>query len=54
MNSNFLTIVLILLGLAVIWTVLRVVLKLTARLFTLGCIGLVILVGGIWLVSTVL
>ena len=54
MNIDFLTIVLVLIGLAVIWTVLRTVLKLTARLFTLGCVGLFILVGGIWLISKVL
>ncbi len=54
MEINFLTIVLILVGLAVVWTFLRVFLKLTTRLFTFGCITLFILVGGIWLLTTVL
>ena len=54
MKIDFLTIVLVLVGLAVIWTVLRAVLKLTTRLFTLGCFSLLILVGGIWLISTAL
>jgi len=54
MEMDFLTIVLVLIGLAIVWTVLRAVLKLTARLFTMGCVGLFILVGGIWLISKVL
>ena len=35
----------ILIALAVGWTLLRVVLRLTMRVFSLGCIGLVVLVG---------
>jgi hypothetical protein len=54
MEMDFLTIVLVLIGLAIVWTVLRAVLKLTARLFTMGCVGLFILAGGIWLISKVL
>jgi hypothetical protein len=54
MEINFLTILLVLVGLAVVWTVLRAFLKLTARFFTLGCIAIFILAGGIWIISTVL
>jgi hypothetical protein len=54
MKMDFLTIVLILVGLAMIWTILRAVFKLTTRLFSLGCVGLLILVGAIWLISTAL
>jgi hypothetical protein len=54
MEMDFLTVMLILLGLAVVWTVLRAVLKLTARLFALGCISLVLLVGAIWLLTTII
>jgi uncharacterized membrane protein AbrB (regulator of aidB expression) len=42
---------LILLGVAIGWTLLRGVLKLTARLFKIGCLVLVVVVAGIWLVS---
>jgi hypothetical protein len=42
----------ILVVVAVGWTLLRVVLRLTMRVFSLGCIGLVVLVGIIWLAST--
>ncbi len=51
MEMDFLTIVLILIGLAIVWTVLRAVFKLTARLFTIGCVALVLLVGAIWLLT---
>jgi hypothetical protein len=54
MEINLMTIVLILIGLAVVWTALRILFKLTARLFTLGCVGLFVLAGGIWLISKVL
>jgi hypothetical protein len=54
MEMDFLTIVLVLVGLAVICILLRAFLKMTARVFTLGCVGLLILVGGIWLISTAL
>ena len=54
MESDFLTVVLILVGLAVVWTVLRVLFKLTTRLFTIGCVALVLLVGGIWLISSII
>jgi hypothetical protein len=53
MDNNFLTIVLVLIGLAVVWAVLRTVLKLTSRMFSLGCIVIVILIGGIWLLSKI-
>jgi hypothetical protein len=51
---DLITIALVLIGLAVGWTALRILFKLTARLFTLGCVGLFVLAGGIWLISKVL
>jgi hypothetical protein len=54
MELDFLTIVLVLVGLAVAWTLMRVLFKLTARLFTLGCIAMFLLVGGIWLISSII
>jgi high-affinity Fe2+/Pb2+ permease len=38
----------ILVAVAVGWTILRMVLRMTMRVFSLGCIGLVILVAIIW------
>jgi hypothetical protein len=38
----------ILIVLAVGWTILRMVLRMTMRVFSLGCVGLVILVAIIW------
>ena len=38
----------ILVVLAVGWTILRMVLRMTMRVFSLGCVGLVILVAIIW------
>ena len=52
-GNDLLTIALLLIGFAVVWTILRSVLKLTARLFSIGCIAIVLLVGGVWLVTTV-
>jgi hypothetical protein len=43
---------LILLGLAIGWIVLKLVLRFTVRLFACGCLVIVLLVGGGWLVST--
>jgi hypothetical protein len=40
--------ILILIGLALAWTILKFVLRLTTRLFACGCFGLVALVGIIW------
>jgi hypothetical protein len=51
--SDFTTVIIVILGLAVVWTILRTALKLTARLFRMGCIAIVILVGGIWLLTAV-
>jgi len=51
--SDLTTIILVIIGLAVVWTILRTVLKLTARLFRVGCIAIVILGGGIWLMNVV-
>jgi hypothetical protein len=45
---------LLLAALAVGWTLLKVVLRLTMRLFTCGCLAILALVGLIWLVITVL
>ena len=39
-------------ALTVGWTILRFVLRLTMRMFALGCIGLVILAGVVWLAAT--
>ena len=52
-GNDLFTIALLLIGLAVVWTILRGVLKLTARLFRIGCIAIVLLVGGVWLVTSV-
>jgi hypothetical protein len=43
---------LILLGLAIGWIVLKLLLRFTIRLFACGCLVIVLLVGGWWLVST--
>jgi len=51
--SNPTTIILLIIGLAVVWTILRTVLRLTARLFRMGCIAILILLGGIWLLTTI-
>jgi hypothetical protein len=49
--DNFLTVIFVLIGLAIVWTILRVVLKLTMRLFSIGCVAIVILVAAIWLIG---
>lgn len=49
-----LTILLILAGLAVGWILLRIVLRFTIKIFACGCIGLLALGGGLYLVSTLL
>ena len=51
--SNPTTVILAIIGLAIVWTILRTVLKLTARLFKLGCIAIVIFIGGIWLLGAI-
>ena len=38
----------ILVAVAVGWTILRMVLRMTMRVFSIGCVGLVILVAIIW------
>ena len=38
---------LVVIALAVGWTILKAVLKLTLRVFTLGCLGLLALAGGL-------
>lgn len=43
---------LILLGLAIGWIVLKLLLRFTVRLFACGCLVLLLLLGGWWLVST--
>lgn len=42
---------LILVGLALAWTILKFVLRLTTRLFACGCFGLVALVGIGWMLQ---
>ncbi len=49
-----LTILLILAGLAVGWILLRVALRLTIKVFACGCLGLLALGAGLYLVSTLL
>ncbi len=45
---NWTGLILSLIGLAVGWTVLRFVLRLTLKIFAIGCLGLLILVGGMF------
>jgi len=42
----------ILIAVAVGWTILRMVLRMTMRVFSIGCVGLVILVAIIWYVTS--
>ena len=42
----------ILVAVAVGWTILRMVLRMTMRVFSIGCVGLVILVAIIWYVTS--
>ncbi|MEP7356417.1 MAG: hypothetical protein ABI847_04210 [Anaerolineales bacterium] len=42
----------ILVVVAVGWTILRMVLRMTMRVFSLGCVGLVILVAIIWFATS--
>ena len=42
----------ILVVVAVGWTILRMVLRMTMRVFSIGCVGLVVLVGIIWYVTS--
>ena len=42
----------ILVVIAVGWTILRMVLRMTMRVFSIGCIGLVILMAIIWYVTS--
>ena len=42
----------ILVVVAVGWTILRMVLRMTMRVFSIGCVGLVILVAIIWYVTS--
>ena len=42
----------ILIVVAVGWTILRMVLRMTMRVFSLGCVGLVILVAIIWFATS--
>ncbi len=43
-------VLLIIVSLAVCWTILKIALRLTTRLFTCGCLALVVLVGIGWLI----
>jgi hypothetical protein len=47
--DNLLTVIIVLIGFAILWTILRVILKLTMRLFSIGCVVIVVIVLGIWL-----
>ena len=42
----------IVVAVAVGWTILRMVLRMTMRVFSIGCVGLVILVAIIWYVTS--
>ena len=42
----------ILVAVAVGWTILRMVLRMTMRVFSIGCVGLVVLVAIIWYVTS--
>ena len=46
---NWLGLALALVGLAVGWTILRFVLRLTLKIFAIGCLGLLLLTGGMFL-----
>jgi hypothetical protein len=43
LSGDLVTIAIVLVVLVVAWGLLRAVLRLTARVFTLGCVGLVVL-----------
>jgi len=45
---NWTGLILTLIGVAVGWTILRFVLRLTLKIFAIGCLGLLILVGGVF------
>jgi hypothetical protein len=47
-NINWMGVGLTVLGLAVGWTLLRVVLRLTMQVFACGCLVLLVLVGGVF------
>jgi hypothetical protein len=51
-GSSIGNVLLILLAVAVGWTILKAVLRLTARIFAMGCLVLAVLVGIGWLIST--
>ncbi|TFH36814.1 MAG: hypothetical protein E4G99_04030 [Anaerolineales bacterium] len=46
------TILLVVAGLALGWILLRFVLRLTAKVFTCGCLALLILGSGAWLITS--
>jgi hypothetical protein len=49
--STIIQVLLVLAALAVLWTILRAVLKLTARLFMVGCLAIVGIVALVWAVG---
>jgi hypothetical protein len=49
MENEILNILIILLVVALIWTVVKLAFKLTAKVFSCGCLGLVAL-AGLWIV----
>jgi hypothetical protein len=50
-TSTIIQVLLVLAALAVFWTILRAVLKLTARLFMVGCLAIVGIVALVWAVG---
>jgi hypothetical protein len=44
-SSNWLGIIIAVVALAVVWFVIRTVLKITMKIFAIGCLGLLILSG---------
>ena len=47
-SFNWTGLILTLIGVAVGWTILRFVLRLTMKIFAIGCLGLLIFVGGVF------
>jgi hypothetical protein len=52
-GSTIINVVLILVGLAIGWTILKAILKLTMRLFAIGCLVIFVLVGLGWIIGLI-
>jgi hypothetical protein len=50
--ETLLNVAVVLILVAVGWAILRVILRLTARLFRIGCLVLLVVVGLVWLAGT--